>query len=228
LRSNVNVVFAEVNAGFEEGDEFDERLLYWCDAAAECAAHLAGGLAGLGEGLGFDEVADGLGLSEVEFAGEECALGKFAGVGEAGSEEEGAAEEKVEDDGGAVGGDLDEVVAGVGVGGGEEGDDGFVDGLGGLRVSGLVEDGGEAGTAVFERLTETDELGGDGGRVGATEADDSDAAAAGGRRDGGDGVDDVGRDFRNLRLVFAHAGSIVGKGARRWERVRSGGRGGGG
>jgi hypothetical protein len=29
LRCDVDIVFGEVNAGFEEGDEFDERLLDW-------------------------------------------------------------------------------------------------------------------------------------------------------------------------------------------------------
>ena len=86
LRSDVDIVFAEVDAGFEKGDEFDEGLLDGSDAAAERASHLTGGLAGLGEGLGFDEVANGFGLGEVELAGEEGALGEFAGVGEASAE----------------------------------------------------------------------------------------------------------------------------------------------
>ena len=136
MRSDVDVVFSEVDAGFKEGDEFDEGLLGGSDASTERSAHLAGGLTGLGKGLGFDEVADGFGLGEVEFAGEEGALGEFAGVGEACAEGEGAAEEKIKDDGRAVGGDLDEVVASVGVGCGEEGDYRFVDRLGGGGVVG--------------------------------------------------------------------------------------------
>jgi len=192
LRSDVDVVFAEVDAGFEKGDEFDEGLLERSNAAAECTAHLAGGLTGLGECLGFDEVANGLGLGEVELAGEEGALGEFAGVGEASAEGKGATKEKVEDDRRAVGGDFNEVVAGVGVGGGVEGDDGFIKLLAGF---GFIEDRGEAGAGVFQGLAEADELGGDGSGVGAAEANDTDAAAAGWRGDGGDGVDDGGGNF---------------------------------
>ena len=118
------------------------------DAATEGSAHLAGGLAGLGEGLGFDEVADGFCLGEIELAGEEGAFGEFAGLGDAGTEGEGAAKEEIEDDGGAVGCDLNQVVASVGVGSAEEGDYGFVD----LLVAFFVEDGSEAGAGVFEGL----------------------------------------------------------------------------
>jgi len=125
-----------------------------------------------------------------------------------------------------VSGDLNKVVAGVGVGRGVEGDDCFVD-RGGIRfVCSVVEDGGEAGAGVFEWLAKADELGGDGGGIGAAEADDSYPSPAWGRGDSGDGVDDVGGDLWNSRLVFAHASSIVGKGAT-LARVRCGGRGGG-
>jgi hypothetical protein len=65
-RATSHVVFSKVDAGFEKGDEFDQRLLEGRDAAAERATHLAGGLARLGQGLRLDEVADGLGLGEVE------------------------------------------------------------------------------------------------------------------------------------------------------------------
>ena len=51
-----------------------------------------------------------------------------------------AADEVVEEDGGAVGGDLYDVFGGVGVGGGEVGDDGFV-----KRFSCVVKYFGEAG-----------------------------------------------------------------------------------
>ena len=124
-------------------------------------------------------------------------------------------------------GDLNKVVAGVGVGRGVEGDDCFVD-RGGIRfVCSVVEDGGEAGAGVFEWLAKADELGGDGGGIGAAETDDTDATAAGRRGYGDDGVDDVGGDLWNCRLVFAHAASIVGKEANPEEPVRFGGRGGG-
>ena len=76
-----------------------------------------------------------------------------------------------------------EVFGGVGIGGGEVSDDGFVDG-GGVGV----EHVGEAGAGVFEGLAQANELDGDGGGFGSAEADDADAAAAGGCGDGGNGV----------------------------------------
>ena len=79
----VELAGGEVHAGFEQGDEVDELLLDGSDAAAECAAELLGGGAGLREGLRGDEVVDGFGLGEVEAAGEEGSAGELAGFGEA-------------------------------------------------------------------------------------------------------------------------------------------------
>jgi hypothetical protein len=93
---NVDVVFGEVDAGFKEGDEFDERLFDWLHAMAESATHLACGLTGLGEGLGLDEIAHGFGLGEVEFAGEKCALCEFAGLGESCAEVESPAQQQIQ------------------------------------------------------------------------------------------------------------------------------------
>ncbi len=92
------------------------------------------------EGGGFDEVVDGFGLGEVETAGEEGSLSEFAGFGEAGTGGDALAEEVVEEDGGGVGGYLYDVFGGVGVGGFEEGYDGFVEDL-----ACVVKDFGEAG-----------------------------------------------------------------------------------
>ena len=61
----VDVVFGEVDAGFECGDEGYKLLFYWGYLAGEGAAELLGGDAGLVEGGGFDEVVDGFGLGEV-------------------------------------------------------------------------------------------------------------------------------------------------------------------
>ncbi len=47
FRGDVDIVFGEVDAGFEKRDQLDQGLLHGRDAAAECAAHLAGGLARL-------------------------------------------------------------------------------------------------------------------------------------------------------------------------------------
>ena len=61
----------------------DELLFAGRDAAAERAAQLLGGDAGLVQGLRRDQVADRFGLSQIEAAMEEGALGEFAGPGEA-------------------------------------------------------------------------------------------------------------------------------------------------
>jgi hypothetical protein len=183
----VDVVFGEVDSGFEGGDEGDESFFRGRDLAGEGAAELPGGEAGLVEGAGFDEVVDGLGLGEVEAAGEEGALGEFAGFGEACAAGEALAEEVVEEDGGAVGGYFYDVFRGVGVGGWEPGYDGFVQDLRGIFPCG-VNNFCEAGERGGEGVAEAEEGFGDGAGGGAGEPDDADAAAAGRGGDGDDGV----------------------------------------
>jgi hypothetical protein len=92
----VNVVFGEVYTGFKKGDKFDERLFYWLNAMAERAAHLTRSLAGLGEGLGLDKIANGFCLGEVEFAGQKCALRELAGLCESRAEVKRAAQQKIQ------------------------------------------------------------------------------------------------------------------------------------
>ena len=91
-----------------------------------------------------------------------------------------------------MGGNLDEVIGGIGIRGSEKGNDGFVDEVGTIvtRVEN-IEDVGEPSPRVLEGLMQADELGCDGGGLGSTETNDADAAAAGRR---GDGRNSVGRD----------------------------------
>src|SRR4051812_3405741 len=81
-----------------------------------------------------------------------------------------------------MGGDFKDVVGGVGVGFGEEGDHDFVDLLGG------IDEFGESGAVGFERVLETEKRFGDFARLRTGEADNADAAASGRGRDGDDGV----------------------------------------
>ena len=81
-------------------------LLYWGYVAGEGASELLSRDACLMERGGVDEVSDCFGLGEVKAAGEEGALGEFAGFCEAGAIGDALAEEVVEEDWGAVGGDL--------------------------------------------------------------------------------------------------------------------------
>jgi len=108
---------------------------------------LLGGDAGLVESGGFDKVVNCFCLCEIEAAGEEGSLGKFAGFGQAGAGGEALAKEVVEENGGAVGGDFYDVFGGVGVGFFEPGDYGFVE-----RFSCVVNDFGEAGLGGNEWL----------------------------------------------------------------------------
>ena len=62
----------------------------------------------------------------------------------------------------AVRGNLHQILCGIGVGRGKEGDHGLVDAASGV----LVEHIGQAGAGVFERLAQTNELRGDGGGLG--------------------------------------------------------------
>jgi hypothetical protein len=185
----VELAGGKVHAGFEQGDEVEEGAFGGGELAGERSAELLGGDADLVEGLGGDEVVDGFGLGEVEAAGEEGTLCELAGGGQARAERQGSAEEGIEDDGRTVGGDFDEGVAGVAAGGVEDGDEGVVEGAGGV---GGVEDAGAAGVGVevwvVEWSVQVQEPGGDGEGVWAGEADDADAAAAGRGGDGGDGV----------------------------------------
>ena len=127
LRRDVDIVFGKVDAGFEQRDQFDQGLLHGRDAAAERAAHLAGGLARLGERLRVDQVADRLGLRQVELAGEKCALSEFAGLGQPRAQLERAPQQQIEHHRRSVRGNLYEVFAGVGIGRGEQGDHRLVD-----------------------------------------------------------------------------------------------------
>ena len=195
LRRDVEVVFGEVDAGFKQGDQFDERLLDGRDAAAERAAHLAGGLARLGEGLRFDEVADGFSLREVEAAGEEGALREFAGLGEARAQRRAR---------GATAAPAPPASRARQ----------FRPGLRrcrswarrrmspGLRrcvwlrrargFIGAVEHIGQTRAGVFERMAQADQLHGDGCSLRTAEAHDADATASRRRGDGGDGVGNRG------------------------------------
>ncbi len=86
-----------------------------------------GGDLRLVKGLGVDEVADGFGLGEIDAAVEEGAHGELSGLGEARSGGDAQFDDVPEHDRRAVGGDLDDVVGGVGMGLGEVSDHDFVD-----------------------------------------------------------------------------------------------------
>ncbi len=153
-------------------------LLGWSDAAAEGTAHLAGGLARLGQCLGVDQIADGFGLGEVELAGEKRALGEFAGIRETRTERKGSTQQQIENHRRTVRRDLHEFVAGVRIWRGEPRDHRFVDAFAACIV--FIEHLSEAGVRVLERLAQADKLRGDRSGLGTAKAYDTYSAAAGG------------------------------------------------
>src|SRR5438309_1585024 len=84
-----NVVFGEVDSGFEQGNQLNQLLLDWLQAARECAFKLLSGNFGLIKGLRLDQIADSLGLREIDAAIQECSHGEFTGLREACSTAEG-------------------------------------------------------------------------------------------------------------------------------------------
>ncbi len=115
-RGDADVVFGEVDAGFEQGDQFEQLLLQRGDAAGDGARGLLRGDAGLIERGGVDQVAHGFGLRQIDAAVQISAEGELAGFGEAGAGVERAVDGMAQNDGGAVAGDFDHVFGGVGAG----------------------------------------------------------------------------------------------------------------
>ena len=67
-RRHADIVFGEIDAGFEQRDQFQQLLLQRSDAPRNRAAGLLCGDARLVERGGVDQVADGLGLRQVDAA----------------------------------------------------------------------------------------------------------------------------------------------------------------
>ncbi len=80
---HADVVFGEIDAGFEQRDQLQQLLLERGDAARNRAARLLRGDARLVERGGFDQVAHGFGLRQVDAAVEKGAQREFAGLGQA-------------------------------------------------------------------------------------------------------------------------------------------------
>ena len=122
-----DVVFGEVDAGFEHNDQLDQLLFDWLQTSGESALELLGGDLRLVERLGVDQVADGFGLGKIDAAVEESTHGELARFGETRSGGDEQLDNVPEDDRRAVGCDLDNVVGSVGMRLGEVSDHDFVD-----------------------------------------------------------------------------------------------------
>ena len=186
LRRNLHVVLGKVDAGFEQGNQLHQRLLDRRNAAAERAAHLAGGLAGLGQRLRLDQVAHRLGLRQVQLAGEKGALRELARLGQPRAQLQRALQQQLQHHRRAVRGNLHQIFGGIGVGRGKESDHRLVDAAGIEAV--FVQHIGQPRAAVLQRLAQADQLRGDGDRPQARSGARCRCLRARRRGDGGDGI----------------------------------------
>ncbi len=164
-----------------------QRSLRGGNAPRHSAAKLLCGDARLVQCLRGDEVVDGLGLREIEAAGEERALGELASVGEPRSERKRLPHDGLKHDRRAVRGDLYEVVASVRVWRKERRDDGVVDCCGPGDIV-RIEHPCKARMSVVEWRDNAQQMPGDEDAPRPREPDNANAAAAGRRRNGDDGV----------------------------------------
>lgn len=137
----LDVLLGEVELQFEQGDQAQQPLAQRAELLGIGSADLGGCQGVCGPGLGGDHVGDGLRLGEVHASGQKGAGGELAGGGHAGPLPDAEVEYALQDVAGAVAGELDGVVARIGVRGAEHGGDDVV------HCLGTVEDG-----AVAERV----------------------------------------------------------------------------
>ena len=122
-----DIVFGKIDSGFEQGNQFDQFLLDRLQAPRERSLQLLRRDLGLIQSLRVDQIAHRLGLREIDAAVEKGAHGELAGLGQARAGGHAQFDDVPQDDRRSVGGNLDDVVGGVGMRLGEIGDDDFVD-----------------------------------------------------------------------------------------------------
>jgi hypothetical protein len=185
-RRHVDIVFGEVDAGFEQGDQFGELRLERGQHLRYGSLRLAGGYAGLIESGRFDEVANGFGLRQIDAAVDIGAEGELAWFGDAGSEFEAAGDAVAKDYGRTVAGDLDYVFGGVRAGCGKESDDYFVYQVA-RCVGQFTEGGAPGGKGAVEADYPCRECSG----LRPGKANYAYTSTAGWRGNGGDGVSEI-------------------------------------
>ena len=191
LRRHVHIVLGKVDARFEQRDQLHQRLLHRLHAPAQRAAHLARGLARLGQRLRLDQVAHRLGLRQVQPAGQKCALRKLARLGQPRAQLQRAAQQQLQHHRRAVRRNLHQIFGGIGVGRGKKRDQRLVDAARIARfstASDRIQHIGQPRAPVLQRLPQPHQLRGDRRSLRPAQAHNSDAAAARRRGDGGDGV----------------------------------------
>ena len=186
----VDFFFGEVEGGLDQHAQGEQLFGQVIDLPREDALKRSGGGSGGLLSAGFDEVGNGLGLHEVELVVQEGAFGEFAGLGQADAEGstylQHAAQQDLLDDGAAVALQLQDVFAGVGMGGGEPERQAVVDGLGIGRQEGAI--GSLAGDEAALGTEDVGSQGDDDIRLGRRDAHDTDGALARGGGNGADGA----------------------------------------
>src|SRR5579884_2221460 len=85
VRCNADIILREIDAGLEQRDQLEKLFLPWPQAAGNGSFDLLGGDTRLVEGRGFDEVANRLGLRQIDAAVDVGSQSKFAGFGQTGA-----------------------------------------------------------------------------------------------------------------------------------------------
>ena len=184
VRHNVDVVFREIDPGLQCSDQRNQRVLCRLDATRERASQLARGDPGLINRLRLDQVANSLGLSQIDAAGKKSSLREFARLGKSRAALDRLPQEQVEDHRRTVRRYFDDVFSCVGVGCAEEGDDGFVDTTPARRAR--IQYLREARLGMGQWASETQHRRGDGNGVRPRQANDAYTSAARRSRDGND------------------------------------------
>ena len=204
LRRHVHVVFGKVDAGFEQRDQLDQRLLHaaatrrlsappiwlaaWRAWVSVCASIRS-------------RTASACVRSSLPERNARCV--NSPGSASRAPSCECAPQQQIEHHRRAVRGNLDQIFAGIGVGRGEQRHQRFVDACRRFDVLG-VQHIGEARTRVFQRLAQANQLRGNRSSLRPAEAHDADAATPRRRGDGGDGVDDRCCYLRHFRFRAHH------------------------
>ncbi len=195
-RRHIHIVFAKVDAGFEQRNQFHERLLSRRHPMTQRATQLARRLPCLRECLRLDQIANRLGLREIDAPCQKCTLRELARVGKTRTQLECAAQQQLQNHRRSVRGNFDNIFRRVGIRCCKKSHNGFINtfGLG-------VEHIGQARTRMLQRLARCDEIRRNRCRLWTAEANNPDASTAGRRGDGCDRVDSYFRSRHGMNSV---------------------------
>ena len=186
---DVDVLFWEVERGLDEGAKLRDVAVDVADGIGELAAQRASRRLNGGFAHGINQIGHSLRLSQVHSAVHECAAGEFAGLGHAKPEItallKAGAHDEAQKHGTAVRLNFEDGLARVAVGSGKEQHDCAV-----KHPAVRSEKGQEMGVARLQGAVLPEQAPDDLGfeRLAEGQAQNADAAAARGRRNGDDGI----------------------------------------